>query len=199
MSYYIASLVILLLSMLPFFIRFEARKITSREITLVATLTALAIVSRGAFYLVPEVKPIGAVVIVSAVCLGAERGFIIGALSAFLSNFIFGQGYWTPFQMVALGMVGLLSGLIFKAVRVNRFTLAGVGFLLTAVVYGVIVDLSTVLMVSGDNLSIQAFLSVYTAGIPFSFAFGISSAVFLFLFGEAFIRKTERIKTKYNL
>lgn len=198
-NYYVVSVAILVASMLPFFISLEVKHISSREITLIATLITLAVVSRAAFYLVPQVKPIAAVVIVSAVCLGAERGYIIGAFSAFISNFIFGQGYWTPFQMVALGMVGLLAGLIFKVLKVNRFTLAGVGFVLSTVVYGIIVDLSTLLMAYGENITLEAVLSVYGAGAPFSLTFGIATAVFLFIFGTSFINKFNRIKIKYNL
>lgn len=198
-NYYVTSVSILLISMLPFFVGFEIKNASAKEITLVATLIALAVASRAAFYLVPQVKPIGAVVIVSAVCLGAERGYIIGAFSAFISNFIFGQGYWTPFQMVALGTVGLVAGLILKAVKVNRISLSIVGFLLTFAVYGIIVDLSTVLMMSGENLSLKSALTVYASGVPFSLVFGISTAIFLFIFGEAFINKLNRINAKYDI
>lgn len=105
-SYYLAAAIILVLSLLPFFLVYEKSAPSAGEIALVSALTALAVASRAVFYLIPQFKPIGAVVIVSAVCLGARRGYIIGALSAFISNFIFGQGVWTPFQMVALGHKG---------------------------------------------------------------------------------------------
>jgi energy-coupling factor transport system substrate-specific component len=182
-NYYIISVSILFLSMFVFFVSFEHKKITAREVTLVATLIALAVVSRVAFYLVPQVKPIAAVVIVSAVCLGAERGFIVGAFSAFISNFVFGQGYWTPFQMVALGLVGFIAGMLFKVIKANRWTLAVVGFLLAFVVYGLIVDASTILIMYGDNLTLKGALAVYGAGVSFSAVFGVSTAIFLFLFG----------------
>ena len=197
-NYYIISVVFLLLSMLPFFVSFERKKLSAREITLTATLIALAVVSRAAFYLVPQVKPIAAVVIASAVCLGAERGYIIGAFSAFVSNFFFAQGLWTPFQMAALGRVGFIAGLIFSKAH-NKILLAGVGFLLSAVVYSVIVDTSTILLMYGKNITLQGMISVYAAGIQFSLVFGASTAVFLFVFGESFINKIERINTKYNL
>lgn len=198
-NYYIISIAILVLSMLPFFILFEHKKSTARELTLIATMIALAVVSRAAFYLIPQVKPIAAVVIVSAVCLGAEKGYIIGAFSAFISNFIFGQGLWTPFQMVALGLVGLLAGLIFKAVKVNRITLSIVGFILAFAVYGLIVDMSTIISFYGNNITLQGILSIYGSGAPFSAVFGGATAVFLFLFGMPFISKIDRITTKYNL
>lgn len=198
-NYYIVSVVILIASMLPFFVSYEQKKVTARDITLTATLIALAVVSRAAFYLIPQVKPIAAVVIVSAVCLGADKGYIVGAFSAFVSNFIFGQGMWTPFQMVALGTVGLLAGLIFQWLKVNRYTLSIVGFVLATVVYGAIVDMSTVLSAYGNNVTLKGALSIYASGAVFSLVFGGATAVFLFLFGMPFITKIERISKKYGL
>lgn len=198
-NYYIVSVVILIASMLPFFVSYEQKKVTARDITLTAILIALAVVSRAAFYLIPQVKPIAAVVIVSAVCLGAHKGYIVGAFSAFVSNFIFGQGMWTPFQMVALGTVGLLAGLIFRWLKVNRYTLSIVGFVLATVVYGAIVDMSTVLSAYGNNVTLKGALSIYASGAVFSLVFGGATAVFLFLFGMPFITKIERISKKYGL
>ncbi len=198
-SYYIISAGILVLSMLPFFIIYEKRKTSPREITLIATFTALAVASRAAFYLIPQVKPIAAVVIVAAVCLGADRGFFIGAFSAFVSNFLFGQGYWTPFQMAALGMVGLVAGLLFSYLKPKRIILSVSGFLLVTVIYGLIVDLSTVFAALGNNITLAGVLSIYAAGVPFNIIFGLTTAIFLFIFGEMFIRKTDRIITKYGI
>lgn len=198
-NYYIVSVGVLVLSMLPFFMGFEMKKITAREITLVATFIALAVVSRALFYLVPQFKPIAAVVIASAVCVGSGRGYIVGAFSAFISNFIFGQGFWTPFQMVALGLIGFVSGALFKKISVNRVSLSVVGFILAFVLYGLIVDMSTVISVYGSSLNIKGVLSVYLAGLPFSLTFGAATAVFLFFFGEIFIKKIKRIMIKYNI
>ena len=198
-NYYISSIVVLVLSMLPLFAAFEAKSLTARDLTLTATLIALAVVGRAAFYLIPQVKPIAAIVIASAVCLGSQRGYIIGAFSAFVSNFIFGQGIWTPFQMVALGTVGLLAGRVFQRLKVNRYTLSVVGFFLASFVYGIIVDMSTVLSVYGNNITLKGALSVYASGAVFNLVFGVSTAVFLFLFGMPFITKIERISTKYAI
>ena len=205
-SYYVISAALLILSMLPFFVSFERRDTSAAEISLVATLIALAVASRAAFYLIPQVKPIAAVVIVSAVCLGAEKGYIIGAFSAFISNFIFGQGYWTPFQMAALGAVGLISGLLFHSDKIRnesslkfRIALAFVGFILAFAVYGLIVDLSTIFMQLGNNITLSGVLAIYGSGAPFSLVFGVTTAVFLFVFGEAFIRKIDRVVGKFGM
>lgn len=197
-NYYLICVAVLLISMLPFFFSFENSRPNAREIALIASLIGIAVVSRAVFYLIPQVKPIGAVVVVSGVCLGAKRGYLVGAFSAFISNFIFGQGIWTPFQMVALGLVGFISGMVFERIKANKVWLAFVGFLLTFALYGFIVDMSSVLMLSAD-LSLPSVLAVYGAGVPFSLVFGITTAVFLFLFGEAFVKKINRLQTKYGI
>lgn len=197
-NYYLICVAVLLISMLPFFFSFENSRPNAREIALIASLIGIAVVSRAVFYLIPQVKPIGAVVVVSGVCLGAKRGYLVGAFSAFISNFIFGQGIWTPFQMVALGLVGFISGMVFERIKANKVGLAFVGFLLTFALYGFIVDMSSVLMLSAD-LSLPSVLAVYGAGVPFSLVFGITTAVFLFLFGEAFVKKINRLQTKCGI
>lgn len=196
-NYYIAVVAILIVSMLPFLFSYEKSKPNAREIALISSLIAIAVISRAVFYLIPQVKPIGAVVIVSGACLGAKRGYIVGAFSAFISNFIFVQGIWTPFQMVALGLIGLISGLIFDK-GAKRVPLAIAGFLLTFVLYSLIVDLCSVLMMT-NNYTFSSVLAIYGAGLLFNLVFGVSTAVFLFVFGEAFIKKINRITTKYGL
>lgn len=196
-NYYLVAVVILILSMLPFFVSFEKSRPSARELTLIAGLIAVAVISRAVFYLIPQVKPIGAVVIVCGACLGAKRGYFIGAMSAFLSNFIFGQGIWTPFQMVAMGIVGLAAGLMFNK-KAKRIPMAIAGFVLCFAVYGLIVDLSSVLMMTNDY-SMMSVLSIYAAGVPFGLTFGATTAVFLLLFGEAFAKKINHIVMKYGI
>lgn len=82
-SWYLVAAVLLLLSALPFFLHLERKPISAREMALLSVLTALAVVSRAVFYLIPQVKPIAAVVIVAGMCLGPFSGYMVGALSAF--------------------------------------------------------------------------------------------------------------------
>ncbi|MCM1286110.1 MAG: ECF transporter S component [Acetobacter sp.] len=197
-NHYLMAASVIIVSLIPFFISFEKSKPSAKEISLIASLIAIAVVSRAAFYLIPQVKPIGAVVAVSGVCLGGKRGYFVGAMSAFVSDFIFGQGIWTPFQMVALGTVGLISGLVFSKIRAKRLSLSIIGFVLTFIIYGLIVDSCSVIMLSSD-FSLKSALAVYAAGIPFGLVFGITTFVFLFLFGEAFVKKINRIIVKYGI
>ena len=121
-----------------------------------------------------------AVVIIVGISLGAETGFITGAMSAFLSNFYFGQGSWTPFQMFALGLVGFFSGIVFRWIPVNKISLCLYGVSSILLLYGGIVDINTLFYYEGEN-TLPAVLAVYGASFPFNLAFGISTAVFLVL------------------
>ena len=98
-SFYMVGVVLIVLTILPFFASFECGRAAAVEISLLAVMAALAVASRAAFYALPQVKPICAVVIVSGVCFGAKNGFAVGAISAFVSNFLFGHGVWTPYQL----------------------------------------------------------------------------------------------------
>lgn len=53
--------------------------------------------------------------ILAGVGLGAEAGFLTGAMAGFVSNFFFGQGPWTPWQMFSFGIIGFLAGLLFRS------------------------------------------------------------------------------------
>ena len=99
--------------MMPFFVFFENRKIKTGEIVTVAGMIALCVASRAALAFVPQVKPTCALVIVTAIAFGPNVGFFVGSMSMFLSNFLFGQGMFTPFQMLGMGLVGFVCGLLF--------------------------------------------------------------------------------------
>lgn len=197
-EYYAISLAIILSGVILFLLKFENRKPSAAELTIIAVMCALAVASRVSFFFLPEVKPMAAVVIIVGISLGAETGFITGAMSAFLSNFYFGQGSWTPFQRFALGLVGFFSGIAFRRIPVNKFTLClyGVGSVL--VLYGGIVDINTLFYYEGKNTR-MAVLAVYGASFPFNLAFGISTAVFLVILHKPVLRKLARVKRKYGL
>lgn len=197
-EYYYVSLAIMIAGLLMFLLHFENRVPSVAELTTVSVLCAVAVVARISFAFLPQITPIAAVVIISGISLGAETGFVVGALAAFMSNFYFMQGSWTPFQMFALGLVGFFSGIVFRRIPVNKFTLClyGVGSVL--VLYGGIVDINTLFYYEGENTR-MAVLAVYGASFPFNLAFGISTAVFLVILHKPVLRKLARVKRKYGL
>lgn len=196
-SYYAVSLAIILTGLVGFFLLFENGKPGVALLTIMAALCGIAIASRIAFSFLPQVKPVAAIVIIAGIALGREAGFMTGAVSAFVSNFYFGQGSWTPFQMFALGFIGYLAGVFFRKGG-NKWLVAVYGFVATVVVYGGIVDINTIFFTSQEpNLSIV--LAVYAQGLPFNIIFGISTAVFLFLLYRPLLRQLDWIQKKYQI
>ena len=108
------SFVFLFVSALPFYLVFDRKKVKARELTPIALMAALCVVGRAAFALIPlpNFKPVSAIIIITALAFGPEAGYLTGALAAILSNFLFGQGPWTPWQMFCWGLLGFLAGLL---------------------------------------------------------------------------------------
>ena len=108
-SYYLLSALVALEIIVPFFMAFEGRKPQARELVTVAVLSAIAVIARVAVPL-PGFKPTFAIIMLSGIAFGPETGFIVGALGALGSDFFYGQGPFTPWQMMAYGMAGVLGG-----------------------------------------------------------------------------------------
>lgn len=199
-KYYFISLVIILLMMLPFFLAFEDKKPSSREIVLIAVLSSIGIAGRAAFYMLEQFKPVVAVVIIAGVSLGGEVGFLVGALVAFGSNFFFGQGPWTPWQMFAFGIIGFLAGFLYrkKGLRKTRLSLCVFGGLSTLVIYGLIMNFASLVMSMGD-LSLKGYIAYIIAGLPFDLIHAASTVFFLFILSNPMLEKIDRVKTKYGL
>ncbi len=199
-NYYILSVIVLALSMMPFFASLETKRLKARELVTVAAMVAIAVASRSAFYALPQVKPMCAVVIITALAFGPQIGFATGSLSMLVSNFLFGQGMWTPFQMFGMGMCGLLCGLMFykSKEKTKPLTVAFAGAVIAFAVYGIIVDTNSVLMMSADY-SLGSVLAIYASGVPFNAIHAISTFAFLLLIERPFIKVLERIRIKYDL
>ena len=198
-KYYFISLLLIIEAMIPFAVAFERRKASSRELVVISVLCAIAVAGRIAFFMLPFFKPIAAIVIVTGIAFGAETGFLAGVVSAFVSNFYFGQGPWTPWQMFALAMTGFVAGLIFhkRKFAKNRVIMCFFGFIAATFIYGPISDLNELARINTPTW--EYMLTVWGLGMPFNLIHGLSTAFFLFVIGRALLEKLERIKTKYNL
>ena len=168
-SYYLTSTLILLEIMLPFFLAFEGRKPQARELVVIAVLCALAIAGRVVIP-IPNFKATYAIIMLSAVAFGPESGFLIGAMTALVSNFFFGQGPHTPWQMMAYGMGGFLAGLLFYGrertnPRLDMVMKTAFGFFAVVLAVGPLLDACTV-FTTGATPTWKFALAVFTAGFP---------------------------------
>ena len=199
-KYYFISLLIILETMIPFCMVFESRRPKARELVIISVLCAIAVAGRTAFFMLPQFKPLVALVIIAGVCFGGETGFLVGAVTGFISNFFFGQGPWTPWQMFAFGIIGFIAGILFRKgfLRKTKASLCIFGAFVTFVIYGGIMNPSTVIM-SQDKLNFAMIKAAYISGAPFDLVHAASTAFFLWFISEPMIDKLERIKVKYGL
>ena len=199
-NYYLISLLILVEVFIPFVFLFEQRRPKARELVLVGVLCALCVVSRTAFYMIPQFKPMLALVILCGALLGAETGFLIGAIAAFVSNFFFGQGPWTPWQMFATGLVGFLSGVVFYSGKLpkKKLWLCVFGALSTWIVYGGIMNSASVLMWQA-NPNFEMLWAAMFLGFPMDMVHTASTVIFLCILSKPIIYQIERIREKYGM
>ena len=275
--YMVGSLLIVIYTMIPFFMVFERRKPRAREIVLIAMMTALTAVIHMFFHITVPIQAGTAMVIISGISLGPEAGFLIGALGRFVCNFYMGQGPWTPWQMFCWGLLGFLAGLAFNKIdyaeirnrtfrdslasrsfrivmgpmlciafamaaayisyllvpgedntffgwRVYLFgafgLLAGVllqrkrmpadgvtmalfTFFTVLIIYGGIMNMCAMVTSSmrpgGEPISWETLRLLYISGLPYDLSHAATAGIFVFLFGDVFIKKLERIKIKYGI
>ena len=198
-SYYITSTLMILELMVPFFMAFEGRKPQARELVVIAVMCAIAIVARTAIP-IPHFKAIFAVIMLSGIAFGPEAGFMVGAISAFASNFFYGQGAYTPWQMMAYGAGGMLAGFCFAKGRLPQkpWVMAVFGFFATILWVGPLLDCSHIfLMLSVINR--DSVLAALISGFPVNLSQAICTVLIMLLFGRALLDKLDRVKTKYGM
>ena len=161
--YNVSSMLVLLECMLPFFLVYEGKKPKPRELVVIAVLCAIGVAGRAAFFMLPQFKPVMALTIIAGVAMGAETGFLVGAMTMLVSNILFSQGPWTPWQMFAMGIVGFLAGLLFRKGRLpaNRLTLCIFGGLAALVIYGGIMNPAAALVWGNQSLNRNILIAYF--------------------------------------
>jgi energy-coupling factor transport system substrate-specific component len=109
MTWQVGAFSLLAVALAGGFVWYERTRPDARIVALVGTLAAFAALGRIAFAAVPNVKPTTDIVLIAGYALGGGPGFAVGALAGLTSNFFFGQGPWTPWQMAAWGATGVIG------------------------------------------------------------------------------------------
>lgn len=187
-----------------FFAGFEASRPGLRQIMPTLVLAALAAAGRILFAPVPDFKPTSAIAIIAGAVLGPRAGFLVGALAALSSNFFFGQGMWTPWQMYAWGLVGYVGGVLaargaFRrrdgGVRMAQLLIYGA---LSAFMYGGIINAYDIIGFIRPLTWEGALLRIVSA-VPFDIVHAIATAVFLAALFKPWTRRLERVVRRYEL
>jgi energy-coupling factor transport system substrate-specific component len=197
MSWELTSFVILGLVLLGGFVWYERSRPPSQVVALVASLAALAIAGRIAFAAFPNVKPTTDIVIFAGYALGGAPGFAVGALAALVSNFWFGQGPWTPWQMAGWGLCGVLGAVVALGPRpAGRFTLAAICGI-AGILYGALMNFSLMATYGGD-LSWRHFWVLEGRAVPFEIAHVAGNVVLALVAGPAMVRMLARFRERFE-
>ena len=198
-KYVFISIVLLFMAMVPFLFIFEGKKPKARQIMVIAVLTAITIISRAIFCMIPNMKPVAAMIIIIAVCLGPETGFLVGCLSMLLSNIFFGQGPWTPWQMFTYGLIGFVAGKLYQMgiIKKNRLSLSIYGFLSVFIIFGGIMNPASLIMYTSD-ITVKGLISMYISGFPVDLMHATATVIFIVIGAMPLIEKIDRVKNKYG-
>ena len=187
-----------------FFMRYEAGRPALRQIMPTLVLAAAAAAGRLLFAPIADFKPVSAIAIIAGATLGRQNGFMVGALAALTSNFMLGQGMWTPWQMYAWGLVGYLGGVAADAgaftradgsARMGALIAAGIG---SAVVYGAVINAYDIIGFVQPLTWAGAAARVLSA-LPFDLMHAFATCVFLALLYAPWTRRIARVVRKYDL
>lgn len=197
-AYFLLSMLILGSAMAPFFARFELRKIAGREVVLLAMLAAIAAVSRVPFAGLPSIQPTSFVIIITGMVFGPESGFIVGAAAALVSNIFLGQGPWTPWQMYAWGMMGMLAGILKNTILLRNIWIRCAFGFVWGFLFGWFMNLWIVTS-NMENFSWEFLTGLYVSSFSHDLAHALSNVFFLAVFSVSWTKILLRFKRKYGL
>ena len=200
-NYYLVSLVLILMSFAVFFFSYEKRKPQARELVTLSVMSAIAIASRAAFAMIPFFKPMSGIIMITGMAFGPGAGFLTGVVSGFVSNFIFGQGPWTPWQMFAYGVGGALAGWFRKKSLMHeelRLQTALLGYAIIQLIVGPLLDVCAIFTM-GQPVTGAYALTIFGSGLIPNLIHGVATAVTLLLLAKPMMEKLNRMKTKYGM
>lgn len=196
-SYYITGTLMILEMLVPMFMSFEGGKPGARKLVVIAVLCAITVISRVAIP-IPHFKPMFAIIMLSGIAFGPQTGFVVGAISAFVSNFFVGQGAYTPWQMFAYGAGGLLAGALFWKHRQKPWVYAAFGFFATLLWVGPLLDTSSVFLTL-TVFNWKNVLLLYLSGLPINLIQSVSTALTMLILAKPFLDKLDRMNLKYGM
>lgn len=211
--------VLLILCLATVFASLTSQQMTSKLVALLGILTALSAVLRtipgpagfNAIFLLP---------ILSGYCYGSTFGFMLGVLSLLVSALIGGGvGPWLPYQMLATGWVGMLSGLLPEFRHHRRFEpiMLAIWGALVGLVFGAIMNIWFWPFLAGGALSfdqtqggvwqpgmgvgatLRAYATFYVVTSLWWDAWrAAGNALLLLLFGGAILRVLRRFRSRFR-
>lgn len=197
-KYNIISIAVALLSCLPFFVRFEKRRPKTREIMVIVVMASISVVSRIIFAPLPGFKPVTAIAAITGIAFGPEAGFLTGSISALASNMFFRQGPWTPFQMIAWGLLGFIAGILAKLGLMKNKLVLVLYSIFSGFLFSLVMDIWFVVSIDG-LFTLERYKIAIISALPFTIVYAVSNIFFLAILRKPIGEKLERVKVKYGL
>ena len=199
MSWQLSALVLLALALAAGFAWYEREQPPARVLAVVAALAALAVVGRLAFAAFPNVKPTTDIVLFAGYALGAVPGFVVGAVTAIVSNIFLSQGPWTVWQMAGWGAVGVGGAVLARLLRgrePNRFVLAAVCGV-AGLLFGAWMDIYQWTFAARQDF--DTYIAIAGTSLPYNVAHAVGNVVFCLLLGPAFLRALARYRRRLEV
>lgn len=196
MSGYLTAVISIVIILTAFLICFELKKPSAARLMPIVTLVVIGSVGRIIFAFVPQVQPLTAIVIISGACLGSSDGAMTGILCAAASNVVLGQGPWTPFQMLAWGIVGALAGLISKTKSGSSLIAITAYSVIAGAIFSIITDFYTIFSLY-ESMTFSYALTILVTGLIFNVSHMIFNAIFVAILYTPFKHMLTRVRKKY--
>ncbi|MDQ3433598.1 MAG: ECF transporter S component [Actinomycetota bacterium] len=199
MTWQTTPFVVLALVLVAGFGWYERRRPPAKVIALVAALAALAVVGRLAFAAIPNVKPTTDIVLFAGYALGPVPGFMVGAVTALVSNVFLGHGPWTVWQMVAWGGVGVGGAMLARAAgrrELGRVPLA-IACGVAGLAFGAFMDVYQWTLAAEQTL--PTYLTVSGSSLAYNLAHAFGNVAFCLLIGPVFIRALRRYRRRFEV
>jgi len=201
MSLLISTLLVGLLLVLAA-IAFERSRPRARDLMPVVVLAALAILGRVVMMPIPNFQPATALIILAGFFFGRNAGLLCGMLVAFVSNMIMLQGPWTPWQMLAWGLVGYGAGILgdaySRSLSNSTQIITIIYGVVASILFGMIMDLQFFIAYAWET-GWTGLIATWAAGLTMNVAHAVSTFVFLILVLVPWGKKLQRLKTKYGI
>lgn len=178
--------------------RFEESEISSKEVALIGILGAIIAASRIPFVALPNIQPCTFLIICTGLIFGSLAGAMAGVTTAAVSNFFFGHGPWTPWMMVAWGMVGIISALVGKRLK-DEVTVTHVIFLgvILGLAYNLLMDFSSWL--TFYRAVPDLFIPTMVAGIPYGILHVVGNVIFAAVLGRPVLTLFKRFRRRTHV
>lgn len=188
-------LVILIIGLI--FAEFEESNLTSKEVALIGILAAITAASRIPFAMLPNIKPCTFLIIVVGLVYGTRAGAMVGALTALVSNFFFGQGPWTAWEMLGWSMVGIVAGMVGRRwpnFGTREVVLLGI---VLGEAYNLLLDFSS--WITFYRADPNLFVPTFVAGIPFGILHIIGNVVFAIALSVPVLALFRRFQRRFHV